>query len=127
MAFREETGWLIELLPSVASQPTWYGETDEGALGWTTDSLKAVRFARSEDAQRVMECEGFTEAHPSDHRWCDYSHNWEFRKKFNFECCSDCGVVKRDDGKNGPCKGPMKLRPMEKSWPLDSSSSAESD
>jgi hypothetical protein len=36
----EETGWLIELKPSVTSYPTWYGETDEGALGWTTDNLK---------------------------------------------------------------------------------------
>lgn len=69
----EETGWLIELKQSVSTQPTWWGESDEGALGWTTDNLKAVRFKRQEDAQRVIDCEGFTEAFPSDHMWCDYS------------------------------------------------------
>lgn len=27
--------------------------------------------------------------------------------------CQVCGVVKRKDGKNGPCKGETRLRPME--------------
>lgn len=70
----EETGWLIELRPSVTSQPTWYGETDEGVLGWTTNNLRAIRFCRKEDAERVIVCEHFTEAFASDHMWCDYSN-----------------------------------------------------
>lgn len=28
-----ETAWLIELKQSVSRTPTWYGETDEAALG----------------------------------------------------------------------------------------------
>lgn len=68
----EETGWLIELKPSVVTEPTWYGDDDSGVLGWTTDNLKAVRFARKEDAEAVIRLEGFTEAFASDHMWCDY-------------------------------------------------------
>ncbi len=66
-----EIGWLIALLPSVQAQPTWYGETEEGSLGWTTDNLAAVRFARKEDAQRVVDCEGFTEVRVEEHMWVD--------------------------------------------------------
>ncbi len=64
-----ETGWLIELKQSVSKQPTWYGVTDEDVLGWTTNNLKAIRFARVEDAERVIHAEDWTEAFASDHQW----------------------------------------------------------
>jgi hypothetical protein len=44
----DETGWLIEL-PRENDSPRWW---DGGA--WTTDHLEAVRFARRQDAERVM-------------------------------------------------------------------------
>lgn len=67
----EETAWLIELNQSVSHTPAWYGETVEGMLGVTTDSLKAVRFSRKQDAEAVMQDIGWTEAFVSEHMWCD--------------------------------------------------------
>lgn len=64
-----ESGWLIELKASVQPTPTYYGENGEGVLGWTTDHMSAVRFARKEDAQLVIDCEGWTEAVPVEHSW----------------------------------------------------------
>lgn len=29
-------------------------------------------------------------------------------------CCIKCGIVKRADGKNGPCKGPVKVTLRDK-------------
>ena len=70
----DETGWLIEFSQRVSVQPTWYGKTDDG-LGQTTDSLKAVRFSRKEDAEAVIEDMGWTEATASEHMWCDPPSN----------------------------------------------------
>lgn len=40
-------------------------------------------------------------------------HVW-FKPKFmNYECCKLCGVVRRKDNKNKPCRGPVKMRPPE--------------
>lgn len=64
-----EYGWLIELKPEHRPRPTYYGENGEGVLGWTPDSLRAIRFARKEDAELVIECEGFTEAFACEHGW----------------------------------------------------------
>lgn len=44
-------------------------------------------------------------------------HEWF--ERFGLTCCKRCGIVKRRDGQNKPCKGPMQLRPMEPSWPMD--------
>lgn len=115
MPFKEETGWLIEFSRRVSAQPTWYGQTEEG-LGQTTDAGKALRFARKEDAEMVIADFGWTEASAADHMWCDYSHVWHTR--FGLECCRDCGIVKRADDMNGPCRGPAKLRPLESNQPL---------
>lgn len=65
----DETGWLIEFSQRVSAQPAWYGKTDDG-LGQTTDSLKAIRFAREEDAEAVIEDMGWTEARATEHMWC---------------------------------------------------------
>lgn len=59
-----ETGWLIEV-----SGPTYYGEQDDGIIGWTADHQLAIRFARFEDAQRVIRVEGFTAASAVEHQW----------------------------------------------------------
>lgn len=65
----DEVAWLIELKPSVSATPTYYGQTDEGVIGWTSDNLRAVRFSRREDAERVISCEAYTEAFACEHMW----------------------------------------------------------
>jgi hypothetical protein len=40
-------------------------------------------------------------------------HDWYRPRQFAYPICRICGVVKRTDGKNKPCKGPTRLRPME--------------
>ena len=112
----EETAWLIELQGE--SLPTWWGRVDseDGVCGWTTDHAKAIRFARSQDAKAIIDDIGWTRAIPTDHMWCDYSHKWgplKIGARSDLEACSDCGIVRRADDKNAPCKGPVKLRPME--------------
>ncbi len=62
-------GWLIELKPTVFPAPHYYGENEEGVLGWTSDHLKVVRFARRDDAELVIRCEGWTEAFAVEHGW----------------------------------------------------------
>jgi hypothetical protein len=115
----EETGWLIELKGT--QSPMWWGRVDndeDGVCGWTSDPAKAIRFCRAVDALAIIDENGWTEAIPTDHMWCDYSHKWvplKIGSRQDLESCSECGVVRRADDKNGPCKGPMKLRPMEKS------------
>jgi len=70
-----ETGWLIELGTSVSATPSWYcGDFDDC---WTTDSLKAIRYARKEDAQRVIDSIGWTEAFPTEHQWLGYKRTGE--------------------------------------------------
>ena len=64
-----ETAWLIELKQSVSRTPTWYGETDEGALGMTSDHMKAIRFGRKWDAEKVLADIGWTEAFVCEHGW----------------------------------------------------------
>jgi hypothetical protein len=64
-----ETGWIIRLKPSVWPTGAYYGENGEGALGWTADHTRAIRFARKEDAELVIRCEGFTDACAAEHGW----------------------------------------------------------
>lgn len=50
-----ETGWLIEI--SIDGRPAWWAGddiNDPGVDAWVWDSLEAVRFARKEDADRVI-------------------------------------------------------------------------
>ncbi len=43
-------------------------------------------------------------------------HDWfQFR---DLTCCRTCGIVKRADGTNKPCKGQAYLRPLEPTRPL---------
>lgn len=39
-------------------------------------------------------------------------HVWS--QHFGLTCCDICGIVKRADGNNKPCRGPMRLREPEK-------------
>lgn len=43
-------------------------------------------------------------------------HKWVERPHYiQYPYCDICGVVKRHDGKNKSCRGPVKLRQPEKS------------
>jgi hypothetical protein len=43
------------------------------------------------------------------------NHEWhEPDSLIKYPYCSKCLTIKRRDGRNGPCKGPGKLRAMEK-------------
>ena len=61
----EETGWLIELKPSVSRRPQWFHLEEQ----WVTDASKAIRFARKQDAEAFIEYSGWTEAFASEHMW----------------------------------------------------------
>ena len=41
-------------------------------------------------------------------------HDWYVPDGYVYPICRVCGVVQRRDGKNKPCKGPTRLRDMEK-------------
>lgn len=62
-----ETGWLIERLRNDRAE-WWTGD------GWTTESLDAVRFAREEDAQKMIWINAYTvfdDAFATEHSWSD--------------------------------------------------------
>lgn len=57
-----ETGWLVELRK--LDGPLWWKGD-----GWTTDPNVAVRFARADDAQRIIDTFRFRNAIPTEHQW----------------------------------------------------------
>lgn len=67
----EEIAWLIELTGD--NTPTWWSRIDgeDGVCGWSSDSLKAIRFSRAEDAQAIIDDIGWTRAIPTEHAWCN--------------------------------------------------------
>jgi hypothetical protein len=76
MNYLPELGWLIERYVGDVTM-WWTGESPAYDpvtwwRSWTTDSLKAIRFARKEDAQRIIEFLGnyAFNAKPIEHMWC---------------------------------------------------------
>lgn len=62
----EEAGWVIEHYDSQVSVPAYFA-----CISWSTDNLRAVRFARKEDAQRMSNYLFPGEPHRiADHMWC---------------------------------------------------------
>lgn len=39
------------------------------------------------------------------------AHDWFTYGRLNWKCCRVCGIVRRADGKNSPCKGPVAVGP----------------
>lgn len=39
------------------------------------------------------------------------AHDWFTYGRLNWECCRVCGIVRRKDGNNSPCKGPARVGP----------------
>lgn len=62
----EETGWVIEREDSEPSRPMYYA-----GFEWDYDNLKAMRFARKEDAEKMCRYMFPGEPHRiADHMWC---------------------------------------------------------
>lgn len=66
----DEIGWLIERQDTVSVRALWWT-----GLGWTTESLDAVRFAREQDANKVIATRRFAElcdatVTATEHMWC---------------------------------------------------------
>ena len=40
-------------------------------------------------------------------------HEWFTYGRLNWECCRVCGIVRRKEGKNSPCKGPVSVGPRQ--------------
>ena len=65
-----EIGWLIELRGTRTEGPLWWRIADaNGEGGFSNDSIKALRFARKEDAQAYIDDVGWTEVIPTEHQW----------------------------------------------------------
>lgn len=59
-----------------------------------------------EGQEPCIKCRGTGKAnYKAQHQWHTF---------LGLVCCKLCGVVKREDGKNRPCKGIVKMRSMEK-------------
>ena len=68
-----ETGWVIEHGASEPCKPRyWAGKSWDGLSEWTYDHMKAIRFAREIDAQRVAEAAD--DGVPNNYRVCE--HAW---------------------------------------------------
>lgn len=74
-AATRQTGWLVEHYASkrgeyLAEWLNGWPAFDDGAPEiWTKDSAKAIRFARREDAEQVIQALGWTEARATEHVW----------------------------------------------------------
>ena len=63
------------------------------------DRLEALIRLHNAGWRHVTTVEG---NEPSTHEW------WKW---FGLECCKKCGIVRRRDDANGPCKGHVKVGP----------------
>ncbi len=76
-------------------------------------------FTRKQDAESVIEYYGWTRAKAIEHCWPEpvereviaesNGHHWI--RAFNLVCCRDCGIVRRADDQNKPCKGLVHVGP----------------
>ena len=70
-----EAGWLVEHYASKRGEYLaewlvgWPAFDDSAPETWTKDSAKAIRFARREDAEQVIQALGWTEARATEHVW----------------------------------------------------------
>ena len=61
-----EIGWLVErgkTTPFYLCVKDWFG------FSWTADSLKAIRFARREDAEQIMKLTESVDCKATEHQW----------------------------------------------------------
>lgn len=75
-----DVAWLIEADTPIEERRWWEGQL------WTDDSLKAIRFARKQDAQGVIDAvnrmmhrigaDRWLKAHPTEHVWLPSPLPW---------------------------------------------------
>ena len=74
-ASQREAGWLVEHYASKRGEylaewlTGWPAFDDSAPETWTKDSAQALRFARREDAEQVIQALGWTEARATEHVW----------------------------------------------------------
>ena len=64
-----ETGWLIESSELSSDGPRWLFVEDWAGFAWTNDSLKAIRFARREDAEQIIPMLESVDCKATEHQW----------------------------------------------------------
>lgn len=113
----DEIGWLIESEDG-DGVPQWF--TLKPGDDWTKDSVAALRFARREDADSYAGLYLDSDGPPcriTEHLWNktvigDATHDWgKMIDGVDWLSCKVCGVVRRADRRNNPCKGPVKVGP----------------
>lgn len=62
-----------------------------------------------EEAERGMEFDDDTMTIEVAER--ERYHRWFVPKGIGYECCRDCGIVRRADDKNSPCRGKVRVGP----------------
>lgn len=107
--------WLIEM-PEEGGPLYFQISVDDD---WTPDHDKALHFGRKLDAESVIAYYGWTRVKATEHCWPEpierdvvaetNGHHWI--KAFNLTCCRDCGIVRRADDQNKPCKGIVNVGP----------------
>ena len=102
------SAWLIEINEGT---PVYFQMSDDD--DWTPDHDKALHLVRKQDAESIIAYYGWTRAKATEHLWPEpvdrkviaesNGHHWI--EAFNLVCCRDCGIVRRADDQNKPCRG----------------------
>lgn len=48
-----------------------------------------------------------------DRKTGDASHEWFVPSRIGYECCRNCGIVRREDRKNATCRGVARVGPRD--------------
>lgn len=109
------TAWLIEIDEGASINYFQMVDDDD----WTFDHNKAMHFGRQQDAEKMIAYYGWTRARASEHMWPELAkheviaesngHHWI--KALKLVCCRDCGIVRRADDQNKPCRGNVRVGP----------------
>lgn len=53
------------------------------------------------------------------HRMTEPKHEWFFYDRLQCDCCRNCGIIRRADGKNNPCRGVAGVGPRASEQQVD--------
>lgn len=96
---------IVKLKARSASDPSGFRRVAAWGAIMTSPDLAAVRQKLSaDDIQRIISA--VVPAAVEAHDWFTYG-------RLNWECCRACGIVRRKDGQNSPCKGVVSVGPRE--------------
>jgi hypothetical protein len=112
------SAWLIEIAEASGNRYFQMSDDDD----WTPDHNKALHLSRKQDAESIIAYYGWTRAKASEHLWPEpvsrivvdesNGHHWIiFGGNAGMHCCRDCGLVRRADDQNSPCKGAVSVGP----------------